>query len=78
MDTELRCAAGDGRAGGGLRAGSGDLAGLPFLAAVVNRMVREDQRDAALFEDVDGTGDDQGDGGSHSGGASCGVCIWTN
>ena len=28
----------------------GDLAGLPFLAAVVNRMMREDQRDAATID----------------------------
>ncbi|HWR48795.1 MAG TPA: cytochrome c oxidase assembly protein [Pseudonocardiaceae bacterium] len=28
----------------------GDLAGLPFLAVVVNRMMREDQRDAAAID----------------------------
>ncbi|MEO7195013.1 MAG: cytochrome c oxidase assembly protein [Pseudonocardiaceae bacterium] len=28
----------------------GDLAGLPFLAAVVTRMMREDQRDAAVID----------------------------
>lgn len=28
----------------------GDLAGLPFLAAVVNRMMREDQRHAAVID----------------------------
>jgi len=28
----------------------GDLAGLPFLAAVVTRMMREDQRDAVAID----------------------------